>query len=162
MPPEHQESGPLRGLLLSKTDRAAIAQAAEAAHPREGCGLLVGRREAGGVARVTALHPAENLLAETHCDRFELDPAARLRVQRDCRERGELVLGHWHSHPSGVAAPSATDAARAFEGGLVWLIQATDPATGRAGALDAVWSTGRCGPVERAFQPMALTFFPDG
>ncbi len=151
----------MRGLLLSESDRTVIACAAEASHPREGCGLLVGRRQADGLARVTALHPAENLLADAFSDRFELDPAARLRLQRDCRKRGEVVLGHWHSHPSGVAAPSATDAARAFEEGLVWLIQATDPATGRAGALEAVWSTGLCGPVESAFQPVALILFSE-
>ncbi|MCF8479556.1 MAG: M67 family metallopeptidase [Rhodospirillum sp.] len=159
MLPEGSDPNPLRVLLLSEADRAVIAREAEAAHPREGCGLLVGHVEGKGVARVTAVHGAANVLAGEHADRFELDPATRLRIQRECRARGEVVLGHWHSHPSGVALPSATDAARAFEDGLVWLIQATDPATGRAEALEGVRSTGRCGPVERAFRPLALTFF---
>ena len=36
------------------------------------------------------------------------------------------MIGHYHSHPSGVAAPSPTDAACAAPDGTLWLIVAGD------------------------------------
>jgi proteasome lid subunit RPN8/RPN11 len=155
------EAGSGPRLILSEVARDAIARAAEAAHPREACGLLVGRADGRGGARVLAVHPADNLLAGESPDRFELDPAVRLRLQREIRGTELSVLGHWHSHPSGSSAPSATDAAQAFEAGLVWLIQATDPVTGQALALGAQRATGRMGDPERAFSPLFLDVVSD-
>jgi len=113
-------------LALDAGHLADIFARARAVWPQEACGLLVGRgRRVLKVARVV---PAANLLAEVP-GRFELDPAVRLAVEKACRGTDERVLGHWHSHPDGVALPSATDLAMAFEPGLVWLIVAVD-ATG--------------------------------
>lgn len=39
------------------------------------------------------------------------------------------MIGHYHSQPSGVAAPSATDAACAAPDGSLWLIVGGDHAT---------------------------------
>ena len=65
-------------------------------------------------------------------------PAALIAAYRSAREGGRQVLGHYHSHPSGVAAPSATDAACASPDGSLWLIVADGKAAlWRAGADDA-------------------------
>jgi Predicted metal-dependent protease of the PAD1/JAB1 superfamily len=100
-----------------------MADAAEAAWPAEACGLVIGRGK-GQLVRVTRLVPAANLLAGTSPDRFELDPATRLQVERELREAGgrDRILGHYHSHPDGTAEPSATDRAMAFEPELAWII----------------------------------------
>jgi len=58
-------------------------------------------------------------------DRFEVDPALRLRLQRELRASNERIVGLFHSHPDGAAAPSAHDLACAWEPDLVWLITAT-------------------------------------
>ena len=87
-------------------------------HPREACGLLLGR--SGEIVRA---EPAANVAA--HPERaFEIDPAALLRWHRAARGEGLAVVGHYHSHPNGRAEPSATDAARAVKDGAVWLVAA--------------------------------------
>jgi proteasome lid subunit RPN8/RPN11 len=99
----------------------AIADSAERAYPREACGLIVGEGSTE-VLRATAAIESANLAPADRPDRFEIDPALRLRVQREARGRGERVLGHWHSHPDGAAHPSATDLSLAWERDLVWLV----------------------------------------
>lgn len=103
--------------------RAAISAHAAAAWPREACGLLVGRA-CGDAVEVVRAEPAPNLASAP--DAFELDPAARLTLQRTLREAGEglAIVGHYHSHPDAPAEPSARDRARAGEAGLIWLIAA--------------------------------------
>ncbi|WP_249209075.1 M67 family metallopeptidase [Magnetospirillum sulfuroxidans] len=99
-----------------------MVDAAEAAFPAEACGLIIGRGK-GQLIRVTRVVPAENLLAETP-DRFELDPATRIAVEKDLRDSGtkDRIIGHYHSHTDGTAEPSATDRAMAFEPEMAWLI----------------------------------------
>lgn len=111
--------------MILQTDAAvlkAMVDAAEAAYPAEACGLIIGRGK-GQLVRVTRLVPALNLLADT-TDRFELDPATRLAVERELRESGgkDRIVGHYHSHSDGTAEPSATDRAMAFEPDLAWVI----------------------------------------
>ncbi|MDR7101842.1 M67 family metallopeptidase [Croceicoccus sp. BE223] len=94
-----------------------IAEAA-AAHPRECCGIMLGR---DGV--VEAVVPCDNVhpLPEHH---FEIDPAALIAAHRAARGDGPDILGYYHSHPSGFAEPSATDAAMAAGDGRFWAIVA--------------------------------------
>jgi proteasome lid subunit RPN8/RPN11 len=87
---------------------------AEAARPRETCGLLFGVR-AGDVADAV---PLANLAPEP--DRFDLDPAGFVRADAAARERGLRVVGVWHSHPAGPPAPSAHDLAGARRGERGW------------------------------------------
>ncbi|MCP5432232.1 MAG: M67 family metallopeptidase [Alphaproteobacteria bacterium] len=112
--------GEVSRLVLPRIVAEAIEGEARAALPRECCGLLVGTA-AGGEASAVRAVPSRNL-ADDPATRFEIDPALRLAAQREAREAGLLVLGHYHSHPAGPARPSARDLAGALEGGLVWLI----------------------------------------
>jgi len=110
---------------------AQIAAEAHTAYPRECCGLIEGVRE-GEAVRATTLHPTSNI-AEAQ-DRFEIDPREQFRLMREGRD----VVGCYHSHPNGRAAPSARDAEYAFAGDFIWLI---------AGATDSlaayVWDGAR-------------------
>ncbi len=89
-----------------------------AATPDEICGLLL-----GGAGRIEAIAPAPNV-APDPARHFELDPAVLLAAHRQARTGGLAVIGHYHSHPSGVAMPSATDLACAAPDGSLWLIVA--------------------------------------
>jgi proteasome lid subunit RPN8/RPN11 len=100
---------------------AQIHRAAQACFPRECCGLLEGIRQAG-LMRVTALHPAQNL--SDAADRFEISPADHIAAQKIARANGHQIIGCYHSHPGGVAEPSATDLAGAAEDNFLWLIAA--------------------------------------
>ena len=110
-------------LLLARRHLKAIVDRAEAAWPEECCGLLVGRRGPGSLWRVDRVEPSPNL-AEDRRRAFEVDPALRFRLERALRGRDLGVVGHYHSHPTGPARPSAADLGRAYEPGLAWLIVA--------------------------------------
>ena len=113
-------------IRIAADQLAQVVAAAEAAYPQECCGLLSGRADGAGEARaitVTAVHPSRNLAAEP-LRNFEIEPALRLRLQRELRDRGDSVVGLYHSHPDGRAQPSATDLDRAWEPDLAWLITA--------------------------------------
>ena len=101
---------------------AMLAEAARA-HPRECCGILLGEG-----AAITAIAPAANVHAspESH---FEIDPQALVDAHRNARSGGPQVLGYYHSHPNGLARPSATDEAMATGQRLIWAIIAAGRVT---------------------------------
>src|SRR3546814_383617 len=79
----------------------------------------------GAGVNVTRIWAAAHL--DPAPDRFELDPAVHLRVQRELRGTAERVIGHYHSHPNGLAEPSAVDlAAAAHDPRMLWLIAGCD------------------------------------
>ena len=97
---------------------AAMRAAADAAHPREACGILLGEGARILEARLAAnVHPSP----ETH---FEIDPQALIDAHRAARAGAAAVAGYFHSHPSGAAVPSATDRACAARDGRIWAILA--------------------------------------
>lgn len=132
--------------LLTELLRAANESAVEI------CGVLRGTGEtiiAAEAARNLAVDPARH---------FEIDPAALFAALRDARRGGLAVLGWYHSHPSGSAEPSATDAAQAAPDGKLWLIAGGGtvrlwravPHGARHGRFDAVpFSVKQAGHVEK-------------
>jgi proteasome lid subunit RPN8/RPN11 len=111
-------------IFLIRTDLKAITDAAEAAYPRECCGLLVGRREGADAVVVTRVCPSPNVTEDDARDSFEVSPQLRFDVMRALGEGPERIVGHYHSHPDHPAQPSARDLERAWEPDLVWLITA--------------------------------------
>ncbi|HJT39338.1 MAG TPA: M67 family metallopeptidase [Sphingobium sp.] len=116
----------------------ALAQA----DPYEICGLLLGEE---GVIR--DIRPAANIAADP-ARHFELDPAVLIAAHRGARKGGPAILGHYHSHPSGRAEPSATDAASAAPDGSLWLIL--------GGGAARLWSAGPDGQGGVAFTAISL------
>jgi proteasome lid subunit RPN8/RPN11 len=110
-------------LALPVSLQDQIAREARAAYPRECCGLLEGAAEDEGF-RAIALHPARNRAAAA--DRFELDPADHIAALKAARARGHILIGCYHSHPDGQAAPSQADQSGAAQADFLWLIAATD------------------------------------
>jgi len=78
--------------------------------------LLFGSSDAIDAVQVTD-NVAEN--SQLH---FEIDSKALFAALRAERAGGPKIAGYWHSHPSGDATPSATDAAMAVPDGKLWLI----------------------------------------
>ena len=73
-------------LLLKPEDLKRIADHAEAAYPREACGLLLGFQRAGGDFEVTRMAESENKAVADGNDRFEIDPELRLSLMREARD----------------------------------------------------------------------------
>ncbi|WP_156678404.1 M67 family metallopeptidase [Sphingomonas profundi] len=129
--------------IATATLERILAYAA-AAPDREVCGLLFGDDRA-----IRSASPAANVAAEP-ARRFEIDPQALFAAIRAERDGGPRLIGHYHSHPSGEAAPSACDAAAA-EPGRLWLIV--------AGRHAAAFRAVAGGPIHGAFAavPLAVT-----
>ena len=121
-----------RSLVLTPHQLAAIVYHAEDAYPDEACGLIVGKRLVRGRCVASRVVVSANLATGDARHRFEVDPALRLRLERELRGSGEAVIGHYHSHPDHPAAPSARDLAEAYEPELAWLIVAVEAGKARA------------------------------
>ncbi|MCH2486578.1 MAG: M67 family metallopeptidase, partial [Erythrobacter sp.] len=89
-------------LTVTRQAIAHMLAEAERAHPHEACGLLLGQGE-----RITAIRPAANVHPEP-ARFFEIDPQALIDAHRAARDGDLQVLGYYHSHPNGLAEPSAT------------------------------------------------------
>ncbi|WP_408988159.1 Mov34/MPN/PAD-1 family protein [Sphingomonas sp. SUN019] len=128
-------------LEISIADHDAIAAFARGSS-EEICGLLIGRE-----GNIETLVPCKNVAADP-ARFFEIDPATLIAAHRAARAGGPSVIGHYHSHPSGVTTPSARDAADAAPDGAIWII--TD------GRTLAAWRAGRDGAVHGRFDPVEL------
>lgn len=103
-------------LHLSSSDWRQLLDWAESAGDLECCGILRGEGD-----RVSAVELARNVAADP-ARHFEIDPAKLISAGKDARSGGIPVLGFFHSHPNGAAAPSPTDVAKAAPDGHIWLI----------------------------------------
>ena len=99
---------------ISSTLLAGLLKDARNVPDREICGILFGTAE-----RIEAVRA--NVAADP-ARRFEIDPAALFAAHRAARQSGPRMIGHYHSHPSGVAVPSARDAEAAMGDDALWLI----------------------------------------
>jgi desampylase len=126
-------------LEISRGVVAAILAEAAAAPDVEVCGLLL-----GDGARIVRAASCRNV-ADNVADSFELDPRTLIEAHRAARKNGHRVIGHYHSHPTGLAIPSVRDAANAMGDGMIWLIVGN----GTIGA----WRSD----VPGAFSEMAMT-----
>nr|WP_240953452.1 M67 family metallopeptidase [Sneathiella chinensis] len=110
-------------MVLQDRDLAALADHAAACWPEEACALLVGQEGPGGERRVLRVEVSRNI-AEDRTRFFEIDPGLRIRLERELRGQEHCIIGVWHSHPGGPAAPSDADARMVIERQFIWLISA--------------------------------------
>lgn len=112
---------------ISSEALAAIRVHAASSPDAEVCGLLLGGDTIGIAVPARNVHPDPTR-------HFEIDPAALFAAIRAERAGGPALIGYYHSHPNGLAEPSATDRASAAPDGRLWLIVAGDAVTAwRAG-----------------------------
>ena len=102
-------------LIMMPWQVAQIIDQARAARPEEACGLLAGRD-----GRVERIYPLPN--TERSPVRYLADPQAQVDAMLEIEERGDEVVGIYHSHLDAPAYPSATDVAMAAYPDAVHLI----------------------------------------
>ena len=107
-------------IILGRDHLRQIADAAEAAYPRECCGLLSGRPRPNGDIEVVRVHPSANL--GKSAERFEIDPRLWVDLARALGKGPTRVVGLYHSHPDRPAQPSASELESAWGEELVWVI----------------------------------------
>jgi proteasome lid subunit RPN8/RPN11 len=117
----------------------AIIAHVRAGYPLEICGVLLGRKDEGGMVVVEAV-AVENRERVAPRVRYEIAPEDLLRLQRDARATGRDIVGFYHSHPDHPARPSETDRRMAAEGisdGVVHLVVSVD---GRGHTAASAWT----------------------
>ena len=101
-------------LLLTPSQLAAMERHAEAIHPEECCGILLGTHEKGRESRVERVLPARNERRDRRGERYVVAPEDVVAAHRLAREIGLEVVGYYHSHPGGPAEPSEFDLEHAW------------------------------------------------
>lgn len=99
-------------MKLAKSVRDSILEHAREAAPKEACGLLGGQDGDPPVVLDSIRTPN---VAEQPTRRFEIDPEALVTGHESFEAADRSLLGFYHSHPAGPAAPSETD-----RGGAAW------------------------------------------
>ena len=99
-------------LKFSRSDYDAIRQHGEETYPHECCGVLLGRFDDDGTRVVTSTARCGNTRTDSAHNRYNIDPKELVRIQREGRDRGEDIVGFYHSHPDHPAQWSKTDHAR--------------------------------------------------
>ncbi len=112
-------------LKIDKSNYDALRAHGEETYPHECCGVLLGRAE-GDERIVTSIVRAGNTRTDSPQNRYHIDPRELIRIQRQGRERGEDIVGFYHSHPDHPARWSATDLAEAHWLGCSYVITSVD------------------------------------
>jgi proteasome lid subunit RPN8/RPN11 len=101
-------------LRLTPAQADQIRREGAAAYPNECCGIIYGHDD-GGERVVSRLEAVANVFGETErYHRFSISPRQLMNAEREAGERGELVLGFYHSHPDHPARPSEYDRQHAW------------------------------------------------
>ncbi|HZQ91576.1 MAG TPA: M67 family metallopeptidase [Terriglobales bacterium] len=110
-------------LEISQPEYDAIRRHGEETYPHECCGVLLGEVSADGRVRsVRASVRAGNTRLDALHNRYNIDPAELVRIQRQARERHLDIVGFYHSHPDHPARWSPTDFAEAHWVGCSYVI----------------------------------------
>jgi proteasome lid subunit RPN8/RPN11 len=127
-------------LKIAPKDYVALRRHGEETYPHECCGVLLGRMENDGSRIVTVTARCGNTRIDSPQNRYNIDPRELVRIQREGRERGEDIVGFYHSHPDHPAQWSQTDLAEAHWIGCSYIITGVDK--GKAATTNAFELTG--------------------
>jgi proteasome lid subunit RPN8/RPN11 len=113
-------------LKLDHKDYETLRQHGEETYPHECCGVLLGRMDDDGTRVVTSTARAGNTRTDSAHNRYNIDPGELIRIQREGSERGEDIIGFYHSHPDHPARWSSTDLAEAHWFGCSYVITSVE------------------------------------
>ena len=116
-------------LKLSQSDYLSLRQHGEQTYPHECCGVLLGRFDDDGTKTVSRVARCGNTRADSLHNRYSIDPRELIGIQREGRERGEDIVGFYHSHPDHPARWSSTDFAEAHWFGCSYVITSVEKGT---------------------------------
>ena len=108
-------------LRIPQQEYEAIRRHGEETYPHECCGVLLGTAD-GDERVVTSSARCGNTRVDSPHNRYHIDPKELVRIQREGRERGEDIVGFYHSHPDHPALWSPTDLEEAHWLGCSYVI----------------------------------------
>jgi proteasome lid subunit RPN8/RPN11 len=109
-------------LRIRRQNYDSLRHHGEETYPHECCGVLLGHVEDDGTRTVTSTARAGNTRTDSAHNRYNIDPKDLIRIQREGRNRGEDIIGFYHSHPDHPAQWSSTDLAEAHWFGCSYVI----------------------------------------
>src|SRR5437588_7753377 len=112
-------------LKIPQKEYVAIRQHGEETYPHECCGVLLGTAD-GDERVVTSSARCGNTRVDSPHNRYHIDPKELIRIQREGRDRGEDIVGFYHSHPDHPAQWSQTDLAEAHWFGCSYVITSVE------------------------------------
>jgi proteasome lid subunit RPN8/RPN11 len=112
-------------LRITQSDYDSLRQHGEQTYPHECCGVMLGRAE-GEERTVKSVVRCGNTRTDSPQNRYHIDPGDLIRIQRQGRERGEDIVGFYHSHPDHPARWSSTDLAEAHWLGCSYVITSVE------------------------------------
>lgn len=126
-------------LKIDRSNYESLRQHGEETYPHECCGVLLGQID-GDTRIVTSVARAGNTRTDSLHNRYNIDPKDLIRIQREGRQRGEDIIGFYHSHPDHPAKWSVTDLAEAHWFGCSYVITSVEK--GKAVLTNAFELTG--------------------
>ena len=126
-------------LKISQPHYDALRQHGEETYPYECCGVLLGRVD-GDERVVTSIARCGNTRQDSPHNRYNIDPKQLIHIQREARERGEDIIGFYHSHPDHPPRWSPTDLAEAHWFGCSYVISGVEK--GKAAVTNSFELTG--------------------
>ena len=143
-------------LRISQSALGELRRHGEETYPNECCGVLVGKLE-GEARRVSSVARCANTRSDSPQNRYNIDPKELIRIQRQARERGEDVVGFYHSHPDHPARWSATDLAEAHWIGCSYVSTASE---GGVAGRTCSFALGGTGEEDKCFLDEEIEPFP--
>jgi proteasome lid subunit RPN8/RPN11 len=126
-------------LKICKSELDSLRRHGEETYPHECCGVLLGQAD-GDARLVTSAVRCGNTRNDSPQNRYHIDPKELIRIQREGRERGEDIVGFYHSHPDHPARWSPTDLAEAHWFGCSYVITGVEK--GKAATTNSFELTG--------------------
>jgi proteasome lid subunit RPN8/RPN11 len=112
-------------LKISRSNYDSLRRHGEETYPHECCGVLLGQVDSD-TREVTSVARCGNTRSDSPQNRYNIDPAELIRIQREGRGRGVDIVGFYHSHPDHPARWSATDLAEAYWFGCSYVITSVE------------------------------------
>ena len=112
-------------LRLPTADYNQIRRHGEETYPHECCGVLLGNT-VDDERHVTTVVRCRNTRDDSPHNRYSIDPAELVRLQREARDRGLEIVGFYHSHPDHPAQWSQTDLEEAHWIGCSYVITSVE------------------------------------
>ena len=113
-------------LSIPRTLLDRLRRHGEETYPYECCGVLVGSFDEAGGKKATTAVACGNTRTDSPQNRYHIDPAELVRIQREAILAGHDIVGFYHSHPDHPAMWSATDLAEAHWTGCSYLITSVE------------------------------------
>ncbi|MGO8984121.1 MAG: Mov34/MPN/PAD-1 family protein [Terriglobales bacterium] len=131
-------------LKIPQSAHASLRRHGEETYPHECCGVLLGHFDDPGShpasKTVTGIARCGNTRADSPHNRYSIDPKELIRIQREGRNRGQEIVGFYHSHPDHPAQWSPTDLAEAHWIGCSYVITSVEK--GKAALTNSFELTG--------------------